>query len=354
MAEYCLVMNLLERNSMRKQRKFRDRENPFDFEDNILLLKYRFPRHALMAIIEKFRPFLTRKTLRSNAIPVHLQVLVALRFYASGSFQHVTGDVVNISQSSVCRVVNSITNLLCNISRNYIRFPSERHEMSLIQQKFQMANNFPKILGVVDGTLINIKSPGGVDEPIYVSRKGLHAINVQIVCDCNMKVTDVVSKWPGSTHDSFIWTNSELRNKLLENQPNGWLLGDSGYPLEPWLLTPILRPNSNIELKYNKSHKKTRRIVENTIGLMKSVFRCIDNSGGILCYSPSKVCKIVVAVVVLHNMRRSLNLIEDNAIIETLEVENESSLETESEVNFTALHTLGTIVRNNLITNRFN
>jgi hypothetical protein len=217
-----------------------------------------------------------------------------------------------------------------------------------------MANNFPKILGVVDGTLINIKSPGGVDEPIYVSRKGLHAINVQIVCDCNMKVTDVVSKWPGSTHDSFIWTNSELRNKLLENQPNGWLLGDSGYPLEPWLLTPILRPNSNIELKYNKSHKKTRRIVENTIGLMKSVFRCIDNSGGILCYSPSKVCKIVVAVVVLHNMRRSLNLIEDNAIIETLEVENESSLETESEVNFTALHTLGTIVRNNLITNRFN
>ena len=87
---------------------------------------------------------------------------------------------------------------------------------------------------------------------------------------------------------------------------------------------------------------------------MKSVFRWIDKSGGILCYSPSKVCKVVVAVVVLHNMRRSLNLIEDNAIIETLEVENESSSETESEVNFTALHTLGTIVRNNLINNRFN
>jgi len=108
---------------------------------------------------------------------------------------------------------------------------------------------------------------------------------VQIISDSQIKIIDVFTKWPGSTHDSFILSNCELRNIFVDHQPNGWLLGDSGYPLESWLLTLFFNPNSNSELKYNIAHRKTRRLVENTIGLMKSVFRCVDNSGGNLCYS---------------------------------------------------------------------
>ena len=78
-------------------------------------------------------------------------------------------------------------------------------------------------------------------------------------------------------------------------------IGDSGYPLEPWLLTPVNNPTTNGERKYNTAHCKTRNIVERSFGLLKSRFRCLSQSGGTLLYKPEKVCRIVVACAVLHN-----------------------------------------------------
>ena len=53
-------------------------------------------------------------------------------------------------------------------------------------------------------------------------------------------------------------------------------LGDSGYPLEPWLLTPYneaAAEQEDFKRKYNKIFKKTRSVVERAIGNWKSRFR---------------------------------------------------------------------------------
>jgi hypothetical protein len=54
-----------------------------------------------------------------------------------------------------------------------------------------------------------------------------------------MKFLNVVATWLGGTHDAFMWSNSGL-SEMFENGTiiTGWLLGDSGYPLRPWLMTP--------------------------------------------------------------------------------------------------------------------
>lgn len=86
--------------------------------------------------------------------------------------------------------------------------------------------------------------------------------------------------------------------------------GDSGYPLEPYLLTPFGNPTTPAEERYNRSHKRTRVIIEQTFGLLKSRFRCLHESGGTLQYLPHKCCKIVVACILLHNycvQRRIVN-----------------------------------------------
>jgi hypothetical protein len=52
------------------------------------------------------------------------------------------------------------------------------------------------------------------------------------------RFTNIVVKWPGSTHDSFILNNSGIPDAMTGI--NGWLLGDSGYPLKKWLMTPLI------------------------------------------------------------------------------------------------------------------
>ena len=51
-------------------------------------------------------------------------------------------------------------------------------------------------------------------------------MNVQVIYDANMTITNVVAKYPGSVHDSFICQNSAIYQRL-SNQAFGeaWLLG---------------------------------------------------------------------------------------------------------------------------------
>jgi hypothetical protein len=45
---------------------------------------------------------------------------------------------------------------------------------------------------------------------------------------------------------------------------NGWLLGDSGYPLKKWLMTPLINSANLQEQRNNNFHCETRNAVENT------------------------------------------------------------------------------------------
>ena len=139
-----------------------------------------------------------------------------------------------LSKSSVSRCIGAVSSAISRRVRNYITFPRREEELRKIKQGFYEMYGFPNVNGAIDGTLIAIKGPS-IDEPAYVCRKGYHAINVQAVCDPQLRLLNIVIRWPGSTHGSNILSTSDLP-LLLETMPNcGLLLGDSGYPLKPWL-----------------------------------------------------------------------------------------------------------------------
>ena len=75
---------------------------------------------------------------------------------------------------------------------------------------------------------------------------------MQAICDGNLIFQDVVARWPGSHHDSFILQSSNIYARFKKDEfGDCWLLGDSGYPLKKWLITPFGNPSTAEKRRFN-------------------------------------------------------------------------------------------------------
>ncbi|XP_049269075.1 putative nuclease HARBI1 [Rhipicephalus sanguineus] len=96
------------------------------------------------------------------------------------------------------------------------------------------------------------------------------------VCDSDMKILSIDPRFAGSCHDGHVWRNSGLRRRFMSGRivvrDGEFLLGDSAYPLEPWLLTPVPgHPDEDTpEGVYNKEHAALRSTVERCIASSKA------------------------------------------------------------------------------------
>lgn len=73
---------------------------------------------------------------------------------------------------------------------------------------------------------------GGEDGEIYRNRKSYFSVNVQAICDAELKVLNVVARWPGSAHDSTIFNNSNIHGDFENHMyRNCLLLGINVYYL---------------------------------------------------------------------------------------------------------------------------
>nr|XP_023674188.1 putative nuclease HARBI1 [Paramormyrops kingsleyae] len=233
MAEFMLIDNENERIP---KRVFRDRENPLDtLNDEQLILLYKFDRQSIYDLSDRLQ--LDHSTNRSCALPAALQLMIALRFYATGSFQAVIGDVFHVHKSTVCRVIHRISNAIAGLLNTVVKFPSKPEEDEIATNFFNVAG-FPRVCGVIDGTHIRIQAPVQHEDQ-FINRKNQYSINVQLVCNHENKITNVVAQWPGSTHDARILDESILAREFEEGRHKGILLGDSGYPCRSWLMTPF-------------------------------------------------------------------------------------------------------------------
>lgn len=183
---------------------------------------------------------------------------------------------------------------------------------------------------------------GGDIAENFRNRKGYFSLNVQVVCNSQMQIMDVVARWPGATHDSFIFNNSAVRMKLEMGEfKNLILLGDSGYPLRSYLLTPIANPTTAAQKLYNESHIRTRNVIERTFGVWKRRFPIL--SVGIRTQLPLAQA-IVVACAVLQNIAKKNQDELIDAGIDTGDIMGDNDLTQETEED-----RLGIAVRNDFV-----
>jgi len=156
---------------------------------------------------------------------------------------------------------------------------------------------------------------------------------------------------PGSSHDAFVWSISQAYDFFLVKYQRGhrgsWLLADSGYALQPFILTPYKDPRAgSVEHNFNLKHAAARNIIERVNGVLKSRFRCLQ---GCLHYTPLKASKIINVCSALHNICRRYKV----QLTEELVLSNEAATiddeETAAEtINSTSLFDAGTTIRNDI------
>lgn len=173
---------VLHRNHPRRERRYRINGVNIDgLFENELRARYRFGRNAINYITDLLRNDLLRNTKRNHSLDPHLQVLIALRFFASGSFLQVIGDTFGVDKSTVSRVVIDVSTALTGRQQQFIKWPSN-DEIAIIKHQFFLQAGFPCVIGCVDCTHIRIQAPHE-HENNYVNRKRYHSINVQAICD---------------------------------------------------------------------------------------------------------------------------------------------------------------------------
>ncbi|KAJ9579415.1 hypothetical protein L9F63_024478, partial [Diploptera punctata] len=218
----------------RKLRKIRERPDHIErYDEEEFFVRFRLGKDSVIFIHDMIRHKLQHKTQRNHAISSMAQLLLTLRYYACGNFLICMGDFCGIDKGTTSRIIRRVSEAIAGLGRTFIRLPETEEEISQVQQGFYEIASFPKVIGALDCTHVKISSPGGPNAEEYRGRKGYFSINVQTVCDAQLKILDIVSRWQGSTHDQTIFNNSALKAQFERGQMgNSVLLGDSGYAMK--------------------------------------------------------------------------------------------------------------------------
>lgn len=277
------------------------------------------------------------------------QLLLTLSFYSNGSFLQVCGDFCGVSKSTASKTVKRVSSAIAARRHHYIRMPDTENEIREMKQKFFQIAHFPHCIGAVDCTHVRILSPGGDNAESFRNRKNFFSLNVQTIADADLKIRNIVARYPGSAHDSRIFRNSRVCH-LLENGHFGdsLIVGDSGYRLTPYLLTPLLQTTNEAEALYNESLIRTRNVVERSYGIWKRRFPALAMG---LRVKLETTQAVIVASAILHNIA-----CDKRINIPPIDNDQEAAINLVNNVNMQALRNIGgvnNITRINLINNYF-
>lgn len=289
----------------RRPRWIRERENFFnDYDDRDFEIHFRLRKSTALFLLEQIEEQLEFQSDKNEAISPINQLLMTLRFYATGSTHLQSGDFSGFSKSSAHRIVHRVSSAIASLRDQYIIFPESPEERREAEIGFYNIAKFPKVIGALDCTHIKIANPGGDDGELYRNRKGYFSLNVQAICNSKLKFTDIVARWAGSTHDSHIFNNCNRRVSFERGDyGDSVLVGDAGYGSRIFMMIPLEDPVTAEENLYNESQIRTRNPIERLFGVWKRRFPVLALG---MRVHLKNVFPIIVATAVLHNILRDV------------------------------------------------
>ncbi|XP_065219385.1 putative nuclease HARBI1 [Planococcus citri] len=298
-------LSLLTILALCKPREIQKRTDYFDtYSDQDFLDRFRISKKSAKFVLDLIEEQIASPPNRSTVLSPAERLLLTLRFYATGSFPSNSGDLFGVDRSTARKIIALVSYHLASLRPTFILFPETTEEITEVQQQFYNIAKFPKCIGALDCTHMKIESPDGRNRAEnFRNRKGYFSFNVQTICDANLKITNIVCRWPGSAHDNTIFENSSIRTRFESNEfKDAVLVGDSVYASKSYLMTPFANPTTEGQKKYNEAHLQTRNAARRCHEEWKRRFPILA-IGIRLNYS--YVDAIVVGTAVLYNIAKN-------------------------------------------------
>ena len=246
--------------------------------------------------------------------PLPPEKILALGLYRLGhgnSYVSI-GPSFNVGKATVIEAVQDVVEALYELRNEYIKFPESEAETRAATETFEELSELPNIVGAIDGSHVRIKAPkdSAVD---YFSRYQQHDFIIQAVVNGQKLFLDFACGYPGSMHDARVLRRIAIFRRaeggdiltvptvdINGNEIGPYLVGDSAYPLSPWLMKPYPEgTRDRDEINFNKELSSARVKVECAFGLLKSRWRILQKR---FDSTIDFAVKNAIACAVLHNL----------------------------------------------------
>ncbi|XP_057732894.1 protein ALP1-like [Arachis stenosperma] len=243
------------------------------------------------------------------------QVAIALRRLSSGESLQAVGDSFGLNQSTVSQVTWRFVEAMEERGLHHLSWPSTEVEMEEIKARFESIRGLSNCCGAVDTThiLMTLPATDSVTN-VWVDHEKNCSMILQAIVDPNLRFRDIVTGWPGSLSDDHMLRSSAFfkiaeegkrlngKKKMLEGTMlREYIIGDTGFPLLPWLLTPYKGKGlSDVQVEFNRRVVATQMIAKRALARLKEMWKIIQG----VMWKPDKhkLPRIILVCCILHNI----------------------------------------------------
>ncbi|RLU23306.1 hypothetical protein DMN91_003510 [Ooceraea biroi] len=189
-------------------------------------------RETFEYVLSLIGPKLRRNYPGLEMISPEKQFLIAIWRMATPDSYRSICEKFDVSTSTALLTTRRVTKCLADLAPTFIKWPTG-NRVQEIWAGFEAISSFPKVIGAIDGTHINIASPR-VNAEAYINRKGHHAIQLQGICDHKTRFTHCYIGHAGFVHDQRVFRLSDIHDALGNPEKfvdDCHLLGDAAYKL---------------------------------------------------------------------------------------------------------------------------
>ncbi|KAJ0638804.1 putative harbinger transposase-derived nuclease domain-containing protein [Helianthus annuus] len=265
--------------------------------------------------------------LNGQSMSLNDQVALALRRLSSGDSLIGVGNFFGTNHSTVSQVTWRFVEAIEERGLHHLQWPTTEEEFTQIKSKFENIRGLPNCCGAIDTThIMMLLSASDRTIDVWLDRKDNHSMMLQVIVDPDMRFRDVVTGYPGKMDDASVLQKSSFHDLSEKGErlngkklklPEGteireYIVGDSGFPLLPWLLTPYQgRDLPETKTEFNKRHFATKLVAQRALARLKDVWRVIHG----VMWRPDKnrLPRVILACCILHNIMIDM---EDDALDE--------------------------------------